>query len=144
MDPLPLASTIAHVLQIIILVVKIFAQTIRRPMDLVDLYGVSGIFLYFFGSRTTWGTEAQVLGTVSDDDALSFKKSVQDECTIISVAAAIVAQIAITCLSLDNLSHTHWIVKAFFVFSITSSLIAVYYASTQQRVMGRLLQAKQV
>jgi hypothetical protein len=58
--------------------------------------------------------------------------------------AAIVAQIAITGLSLDNLSQTHWIVKASFVFSIISSLIAVYYASTQQRVMGRLLQAKQV
>ncbi|KIM98299.1 hypothetical protein OIDMADRAFT_90904, partial [Oidiodendron maius Zn] len=107
-------------------------------------YGLFGIFLYLFGSRTTWRTEAHVLGTVSDDDALNFKKSVQDECTMISVAAAIVAQIAITGLSLNNLSQTHWIVKASFVFSLTSSLIAVYYATTQQRVMGRLLQAKQV
>ncbi|KAH6721666.1 hypothetical protein BKA61DRAFT_591128 [Leptodontidium sp. MPI-SDFR-AT-0119] len=137
MEPLSLASSV-------IAVVQIFTQTIRRPIDLVDLYGVSGIFLYLFGSRTTWRTEAHVLGTVSDDDALNFKKSVQDECTMISVAAAIVAQIAITGLSLDNLSQTHWIVKASFVFSIISSLIAVYYASTQQRVMGRLLQAKQV
>jgi hypothetical protein len=58
--------------------------------------------------------------------------------------AAIVAQISITALSLDYLSQTHWIARGFLVFSIISSLIAVYYATTQQRTMGRLLQPTQV
>jgi hypothetical protein len=79
MEPLSFASGV-------IAFVQIYTQTFRRPIDLFDLYGVSGIFLYLFGSRTTWRTEAHVLGTVSDDDALNFKKSVQDECTMISVA----------------------------------------------------------
>src|SRR5271155_218953 len=58
--------------------------------------------------------------------------------------AAIVAQISVTALSLDNLSQTHWIARAFLVFSVISSLMAVYYATTQQRTMGRLLQPTQV
>ncbi|ELR07678.1 hypothetical protein VC83_03727 [Pseudogymnoascus destructans] len=63
---------------------------------------------------------------------------------MISVAAAIVAQIAITGLSLDSLSQTHWVARGAFVLILTSSLMAVYYATTQQRMLGRLLQAEQV
>ena len=79
MDPLSLtASAIA--------VVSLAFSLLRRPFDLIDLYGLSGIFLYLFGSRTTWRTEAHILWSVSDEDALNFKKSVQDECTMIFVA----------------------------------------------------------
>jgi hypothetical protein len=66
-------------------------QVLRRPRDLAKLYGYpAGVTLYLFGSRTTWRTEAYVLGKVNDDDALNFKKSVQDECTMISVAVRLV------------------------------------------------------
>ena len=58
--------------------------------------------------------------------------------------AAIVAQIAITGLSLDSLSQTHWVARACFVLSLTFALMAVYYATTQQRTLGRLLNAKDV
>lgn len=34
--------------------------------------------------------------------------------------------------------------KGFLVFSLISALMAVYYASTQQRAMGRLLRSKQI
>jgi hypothetical protein len=61
-----------------------------------------------------------------------------------SKQAAIVAQIAITRLSLNSLNQTHWFAQASFVVSLTLALMAVYYASTQQRILGRLLQAKQV
>jgi hypothetical protein len=51
-------------------------QALRRPLDLINLYGyLSGIALYLFGSRTTWCTEAYVLGKANDSDALNFKKS---------------------------------------------------------------------
>jgi hypothetical protein len=53
--------------------------------------------------------------------------------------AAIVAQIVFTGFSLNNLSQTHWIARALFVFGVISSLMAVYYATTQQRIMGLLL-----
>lgn len=81
-----IVGTIADVFASIFAVLELVIQHIRRPIDLFDLYGLSGIFLYLFGSRTTWSVEAHVLGIVSDDDALNFKKCVQDECTMISVA----------------------------------------------------------
>jgi len=57
-----------------------------RIFSLTDLYGPSGVALYAFGARTTWLVQAQVLGKLVDNDALDFKKAIQDECTMISVA----------------------------------------------------------
>ncbi|KAF5877697.1 uncharacterized protein Bfra_002065 [Botrytis fragariae] len=67
-----------------------------------------------------------------------------DECTMIAVAAAIVAQIAITGLSLDSLNKTHWTAKSCFVLSLTFALVSAYYSVTQQRILGRLIKAKDV
>lgn len=54
------------------------------------------------------------------------------------------AQIAVTALSLSDLSRSHWVARGFLVFSLTAALMAVYYATTQQRTMGRLLTVRQV
>jgi hypothetical protein len=43
-----------------------------------------------------------------------------------------------------DLSSTHWTARGLFSFSLVSSIIAVYYASSQHRVMGRFLNASQV
>lgn len=40
------------------------------------------------GSRTMWKVEVQVLSQVRDDDAMQFKKSVLDECNMVSVAVS--------------------------------------------------------
>jgi hypothetical protein len=45
---------------------------------------------------------------------------------------------------LNTLSQTHWVARAGFVLSLTFALMAVYYATTQQRTPGRLLKAKDV
>ena len=42
-----------------------------------------------------------------------------------------------------DLSKTHWTARALFSFSLVSSLVAVYYASSQYRVMGRCLTGSQ-
>lgn len=60
-----------------------------RPFLYVELYGISGIFLWLFGNRATWKAECQVLSQVRDDDAKQFKKSVLNECTMVSVAVSI-------------------------------------------------------
>jgi hypothetical protein len=52
-------------------------QALRRPHDLIELYGYPGLALFLFRSQTTWRTEAYVLGKVNDDNALNFKKSIQ-------------------------------------------------------------------
>lgn len=49
-----------------------------------------------------------------------------------------------TALSLNALSQTHWISRGLLVLSLICSLMAVYYSTTQQRVMGRLIQGHQV
>jgi hypothetical protein len=42
------------------------------------------------------------------------------------------------------MSEVHWIVRATLAVSFILSLMSVYYATTQHRLIGRLLQAKQV
>lgn len=49
--------------------------------------------------------------------------------------AAIVAQVAITALSLENLGSVHWTAKAAFVLSLTTGALSVFFACLlQQRV----------
>lgn len=62
-----------------------------REFELVRLYGSLGIVVWLFGSRNTWRLQAQVLGKVKEEDAFSFKKSVTDECTMVSVAVSTAA-----------------------------------------------------
>ncbi|ATZ52382.1 hypothetical protein BCIN_08g01250 [Botrytis cinerea B05.10] len=107
-------------------------------------YGIAAISLKLYGSHTVWLLQAQIIGELQDEDAISFKKMAYDECTMIAVAAAIVAQIAITGLSLDSLNKTHWTTKSCFVMSLTFALVSVYYSVTQQRILGRLIKAKDV
>ncbi|KAL5315622.1 hypothetical protein ACEPPN_016491 [Leptodophora sp. 'Broadleaf-Isolate-01'] len=75
---------------------------------------------------------------------MDFKTSTQNESNIVTVASTILAQIAITAFSLPNLSDTHWVARGFFTFSLVSSIIAVYYASNQYRILGRFLTAEDI
>jgi hypothetical protein len=43
-----------------------------------------------------------------------------------------------------DLSETHWTARGLFTFSLATSLIAVYYASDQHRVLGRCLNSLQI
>jgi hypothetical protein len=125
-------------------------------------YKSAGAFLWLFGSREVWHMQMQVLGSSHDTDAMNFKKSVQEDSSIVAVAVSkvdftfrrpnklnlyqgtILAQIAITALSLEDLSQIHWTARAFFIFSLVSSIIAVYYATRQYHILGRCLRAEQV
>ena len=49
------------------------------------------------------------------------------------------AQVAITALSLTNLSKAHWVARSFFLASLMSGVISVYYAMHQLRVLGQLI-----
>jgi hypothetical protein len=58
--------------------------------------------------------------------------------------AAIVAQISITALVLPSLNQTHWVAKGFLNYSLVAALIAVYYSTTQHRIVGRFLKPQQI
>lgn len=45
---------------------------------------------------------------------------------------------------MNHLSQTHWVARACFLLSMTFALMAVYDATTQQCILGRLLKGKDV
>lgn len=92
MDPVSVVvgaiSLVATTSALVLDTLDIYFRTLAHAINLYRLYGPSGLILLFFGSRTTWRVEAQVLGQLDDDVAMDFKKSVQDECTMISTAVS--------------------------------------------------------
>ena len=57
---------------------------------------------------------------------------------------AIMAQVAITALTLDYLSTAHSVARAFFLASLLAGCASVYYAMHQLRTFGRLITARDV
>lgn len=126
MEPLSTIAIHLGILDTILEVGDILRVRALKGLRLCELYGSPGLFLFLFGNQTAWKLQAQIVGGIDDDAVMAFKKSVQDECTMISIAvriprfrshmlkhanlsqAAIVAQIAITAMSLDKLDETHW------------------------------------
>ncbi|CAG7915946.1 unnamed protein product [Penicillium olsonii] len=71
------------------------------------------------------------------DEPLVLRKSTSEDCTMLAVAAAIVAQVAITAMGLADIDQVHWTAKAAFVLSLTSGGLSVFYAClVQQRMSG--------
>ncbi|KAL9579230.1 MAG: hypothetical protein Q9212_005227 [Teloschistes hypoglaucus] len=79
-----------------------------------------------------------------DECLLGFKTSLASELSMVAVAGAIQAQIAITSLSLPDIARVHWIVRGFFACGLAFGLSSVQFAVMQQRTMGNLHQASSV
>ena len=58
-----------------------------------------------------------------------------------SSKAAIIAQVAITALSLPEVGRTHWTVQAAFIISLVTGALCVFYCCTIQASFGSLIQA---
>ncbi|KAK3312334.1 hypothetical protein B0H66DRAFT_485609 [Apodospora peruviana] len=144
MDPLSIVGFASSILSVVNIVRKVFFETFKATRFIMKRYGIVGVWIILFGSDSVLRSELQVLASLDEKVASDFKKATQDESNMIAVAGAIVAQIAITALSLVDLSQTHWSARGLFTFSLVSSIIAVYYASRQHRIMGRCLNARQV
>jgi hypothetical protein len=61
----------------------------------------------------------------------------------IELQGAIIAQIAMTSLTLPFLSLTHWIARAFFIISVVSGCLAVYFAVMTQKTVAMLYTARE-
>ncbi|KAI1751562.1 hypothetical protein F4782DRAFT_531337 [Xylaria castorea] len=72
------------------------------------------------------------------------KKLVHEESEIVAVAASIIAQVAITVLSLDGLSQVHWNARGSFILSLVSAIMDVYAASTEYRLLCRCVSAEDI
>ncbi|USP75264.1 hypothetical protein yc1106_02538 [Curvularia clavata] len=144
MDALSVASAIIGIVDGATSVARQTYRLLTSVLFFTRHYGVVGWSLCLFENRSIWRVQVQILRSNNDMDAMNFKRAAQDECSIIAVASTIVAQIAITALSLDDLSRTPWVARGAFTFSLVSSLIAVYYATKQYCHLGRCLNAEDV
>ncbi|KAF7927400.1 uncharacterized protein EAE97_010075 [Botrytis byssoidea] len=102
-----------------------------RNWQLFELYGLSAIPLFIFGSRTTWYKQAKVLGELKEGQnrpdnsrASEFKSSTLAECNMVAVAAAVIAQMAMTGPSLELSNQTYCLTKASFVLSLIFAILA--------------------
>ncbi|KAF7899545.1 hypothetical protein EAF00_003881 [Botryotinia globosa] len=123
----------------------------NRFRELVELYGPSAIPLFIFGSRTTQYMQAKVLGELKEgqnrpDDSrvVVFKSSTLAECNMVAVAAAVVAQMAMTGLSLKLSNQTYCLIKASFFLSLIFAILVVFHASCLQRTLNRLLTGEEI
>ena len=162
-DPLSVVGGVVSVVSLALQVlsyVKSFekvaiSRTYGRPLG--------WLIITFFGNTATEyeRIERVVLGG-SDEEALRFRDSVITECnmtavtvstldlfglyhmSLICVQGAIIAQVALTALSLPSLSLAHWTARAFLLFATVAGCLSVYYACTLSRNIGKCYQAKLV
>ncbi|OAG14452.1 hypothetical protein CC77DRAFT_1054904 [Alternaria alternata] len=144
MAELSALSAAATVLDLIGATSRTFASNLSSAWFFLESYGIAGPILWLYGDRDVWRIQVQVLQSTNESDAMEFKKLAQNDSNIIAVAGTIVAQIAITALSLTDLSSTHWVARASFTFSLVSAIMAVYYATNQYRRFGRFLHADEI
>ncbi|KAL4790669.1 hypothetical protein BDV19DRAFT_401883 [Aspergillus venezuelensis] len=110
-------------------------------------YGpLGGTLLQLFGSSTVWKTQLQVLfsNEGDKDTARDFRDAGQQESNMVAIAGTILAQIAITAFELSDIESVHWTARGCFAVSLVSSIISVYYASKQHKILGRCLGARDI
>lgn len=71
-------------------------------------------------------------------DPIAFKTSFSGDFTMLSVTAAIIAQVAITALALPNLNQVHWTATAGFIVSLVTGCLSVWTSTTASRLLSRL------
>lgn len=72
------------------------------------------------------------------DQAMALKDSFTPTFNMVGVAGAIIAQIALTALSLPNLDDTHWTARAAFVIGLVAGSLAVFCSCVLQSKMSGL------
>jgi uncharacterized membrane protein YedE/YeeE len=72
------------------------------------------------------------------DQAMAFKDSYTPTFNMVGVAGAIIAQIALTALSLPNLDDTHWTARAAFTIGLVAGSLAVFCSCVLQSKMSSL------
>ncbi|GAB7349073.1 hypothetical protein MBLNU459_g8032t1 [Dothideomycetes sp. NU459] len=78
------------------------------------------------------------------DGAIAMKQSIAANCNMIAVAGAIIAQVAITGLSLANVAATHWTTHAAFIMSLVAGALCVYYSCMVQQKLGGLARPEDI
>ncbi|KAM0433875.1 hypothetical protein ACHAPT_003818 [Fusarium lateritium] len=132
-------------LSITISILDIFLlDPVKDFISLVDEYNLPKAILLKCGSRSVFEAERRVLRDSTNQLAVEFKKSAQDESQMAAVAGSILAQISVTSLTLDNLSNMHWVARGSFTMALVTSIFSVYYAGSQYLTLARCSTADQL
>ncbi|KAL2784178.1 hypothetical protein BJX66DRAFT_330150 [Aspergillus keveii] len=87
--------------------------------------------------RVTYRIRTHVLNGHADE-AGRLKESFKEIFALEAVAAAIIAQIAITALSLGDFGNIHWTASAFAYSSLVSGVLSTYYSFYVQQLLSSL------
>jgi len=105
------------------------SQSLKRIKDVHNIFVVFFVIMLFSSSlRIMDRVEQNVLPRTSD--AMAMKASFSSDFSMLSIAAAIIAQVAITALALPNLNQVHWTASAGFVPSLVTACISVWLSTT--------------
>jgi hypothetical protein len=85
----PITPVVALIIDLCSIPYKLFRNTASSLIFLTSQYGsAAGIVLWSFGSQEVWQLQLQVLRSHRDADAMDFKKSVQEDSSIVAVAVS--------------------------------------------------------
>ncbi|KAE8454540.1 hypothetical protein EG329_000163 [Mollisiaceae sp. DMI_Dod_QoI] len=101
-------------------------------------YIISSLILLLFSSvvQTMDRVERVVLSDSSY--ALSFKTLLMSDYTMLSIAGTIMAQLAITALTLQDLSQVHWTATSGFITSLVFGCLSVWTSTKISRLLTSL------
>ncbi|KAL1641911.1 hypothetical protein SLS58_005747 [Diplodia intermedia] len=98
-----------------------------------------------------WSDAVDVLRHIEDnilpsngEKAIQIKDQFLKDCSMLAVAAAIVAQVAITSLSMQYLDEVRWTAKASLIISLLTAVLSVFFSCRVQQKMTNLLTGKEV
>ncbi|KAH7046554.1 hypothetical protein B0J12DRAFT_131104 [Macrophomina phaseolina] len=142
---LPMFSVLQDQLRYTVFEAVTFSGVRRSFSSLWGQYGFLRAVLLLFIFPNAPEVISQIrdtLATSVDEDLMMIKKSLADDCNMMAVACAIVAQIAISALALDHLESTHWTAKGAFVVSLVTAGLSVFYGCLLQQKISSLLKAR--
>ncbi|KAL8703546.1 MAG: hypothetical protein Q9201_003276 [Fulgogasparrea decipioides] len=137
MDPLAIGSVIGSIVLLVDSSFKTTRYILSKRYGLLERATLALLLPSIFIPEKYKQVEKFILNG-RDEDTLVFRQAITDECNMTAVAGAIIAQVAITGLSLPNLSSTHWVARACLILAVTSGSLTVYYCCVLQRAISKL------
>ncbi|KAF2856639.1 hypothetical protein T440DRAFT_549993 [Plenodomus tracheiphilus IPT5] len=86
----------------------------------------------------------QIVREASDDEILRLRNSQLDVTKLVAVVAALLAQAALSSLSLPKLEETHYSARALLTGSLILGLLALFFTCVQQREFGQYVQPEEI
>jgi hypothetical protein len=133
----------AEVVGLVLSVGPLLASGYKHLSDDVKDFGIFPavvLRLGLFEAKDVVGQvrEQFITGDGGLDQAMAFKDSYTPTFNMVGVAGAIIAQIALTALSLPNLDDTHWTARAAFTVGLVAGSLAVFCSCVLQSKMSGL------